>query len=58
MGRGRSKLGTSEVWEMGKVIFRGQKGFTLVDLLAVMAILGILAALVAGSIVGLGIRGQ
>jgi len=43
---------------MGKVIFRGQKGFTLVDLLAVMAILGILAALVAGSIVGLGTRGQ
>jgi len=43
---------------MGQVLFRGQKVFTLVELLAVMAILDILAALVAGSIVGLGTRGQ
>ena len=43
---------------MGQVLFRGQKGFTLVELLAVMAILDILTALVAGSIVGLGTRGQ
>ena len=34
------------------------KGFTLTELLAVMAILGILAGLVTGAIVGLGTRGQ
>jgi len=37
---------------------RFQKGFTLVELLAVMAILGILAGLVAGTVVGLGSRSQ
>ena len=37
---------------------RSQKGFTLVELLAVMAILGILAGLVAGTVVGLGSRSQ
>lgn len=35
---------------------RTQAGFTLVELLAVMAILGILAGLVAGTLVGLGFR--
>jgi prepilin-type N-terminal cleavage/methylation domain-containing protein len=35
-----------------------QAGFTLVELLAVMAILGILAGLVAGTVVGLGSRSQ
>ena len=33
-------------------------GFTLVELLAVMAIIGILAAVVAGAVTGLGTRGQ
>ena len=37
---------------------RAQSGFTLVELLAVMAILGILAGLVAGTVVGLGSRSQ
>ncbi len=37
---------------------RAQAGFTLVELLAVMAILGILAGLVAGTVVGLGSRSQ
>jgi prepilin-type N-terminal cleavage/methylation domain-containing protein len=37
---------------------RRQKGFTLVELLAVMAILAILAGLVAGTVVGLGSRSQ
>ena len=37
---------------------RSQKGFTLVELLAVMAILGILAGLVAGTVAGLGSRSQ
>ena len=37
---------------------RAQSGFTLVELLAVMAILGILAGLVAGTVVGLGSRRQ
>ena len=37
--------------------FRGW-GFTLVELLAVMAIIGILAAVVAGAVTGLGSRGQ
>ena len=35
-----------------------QKGFTLTELLAVMAILGILAGLVAGAVKGLGDTGQ
>ena len=37
---------------------KAQAGFTLVELLAVMAILGILAGLVAGTVVGLGSRSQ
>ena len=41
-----------------KVIAPNQKGFTLVELLAVMAILGILSGLVAGAVTGLGNRGQ
>ena len=36
----------------------GQAGFTLVELLAVMAIMGILAGVVAGAVVGLGSTGQ
>ena len=35
-----------------------QKGFTLVELLAVMAIIGILAGVVAGAVTGLGATGQ
>ena len=37
---------------------RGREGFTLTELLAVMAILGILAGLVAGAMVGLGTSSQ
>ena len=37
---------------------KSQAGFTLIELLAVMAILGILAGLVSGTVVGLGNRGQ
>ena len=37
---------------------KAQAGFTLIELLAVMAILGILGGLVAGTVVGLGNRGQ
>ena len=37
---------------------KAQAGFTLVELLSVMAILGILAGLVAGPVTGLGSRGQ
>ena len=37
---------------------KSQTGFTLIELLAVMAILGILAGLVSGTVVGLGSRGQ
>ena len=37
---------------------RKQAGFTLIELLAVMAILGVLAGLVSGTVVGLGNRSQ
>ena len=35
-----------------------QRGFTLVELLAVMAIMAILAGVVSGAVVGLGSTGQ
>lgn len=42
----------------GVLTLRRQSGFTLVELLAVMAIIGILAGVVAGSVSGLGASGQ
>lgn len=44
------------MFEMFKLI--EQRGFTLVELLAVMAIMAILAGVVAGAVVGLGSTGQ
>ncbi|MCH8089054.1 MAG: prepilin-type N-terminal cleavage/methylation domain-containing protein, partial [Chloroflexi bacterium] len=41
-----------------KALHLAQGGFTLVELLAVMAIIGILAGVVAGSVSGLGASGQ
>ena len=41
-----------------KALDLAQRGFTLVELLAVMAIIGILAGVVAGSVSGLGASGQ
>ena len=37
--------------------FQGTRGFTLVELLAVMAIIGILSGMVAGVVTGLGTTG-